>query len=372
MTTRSRGSNGFDYPYDYYSSATGETTAKIASCNLSPENFYETMSDEEPRFKRYGNCKHVRDDLNWTYTPLKYYYEDDGAYAIGSTVGPLYPHPSLAMKDVDWEQFNDEAFLTMKPTMGTDLNLSNFLLELKDVKQMFKLWDYSKSKLQNVAGGHLNWSFGWKPFIGDLQRLWETLSRTEERLRAYKALQGQVLTSHFKKTIWDPSYGETRIDSEPFKAYYTKAWIDCKFFATMRYSYSVPLIDGLYAQVRAWLDALGLKANLSVVWEAIPFSFVVDWFFNVSDVLRHIETDYLDSIVKVLDYCCTVKHQIRYEFWRGGDYSIYSVPTVLAASGQYTHYHRKRCLPGTDNFGLRFESKYGFKQVLLSAALLVA
>lgn len=47
-------------------------------------------------------------------------------------------------------------------------------------------------------------------------------------------------------------------------------------------------------------EALGLNLNLSNTWDLLPFSFVVDWFLNIGDILARIDHSDILSNVKVL------------------------------------------------------------------------
>ena len=65
--------------------------------------------------------------------------------------------------------------------------------------------------------------------------------------------------------------------------------------------------QGPRTRLKALLDVLGVKRDPSIIWNAIPFSFVVDWFVDVSSFLNAFSVDNLRFRVKILDFCSSVK-----------------------------------------------------------------
>jgi hypothetical protein len=60
------------------------------------------------------------------------------------------------------------------------------------------------------------------------------------------------------------------------------------------------------------LDEMGLLPNLSRVWDCLPFSFFVDWFFNVSSKLEVIDNTARLCMYNI--YAATLSTKILYEF----------------------------------------------------------
>lgn len=55
------------------------------------------------------------------------------------------------------------------------------------------------------------------------------------------------------------------------------------------------------------LEMMGLNLNLSNSWDMIPFSFVVDWFVNIGDILSRIDVENALAKVKVYSVCQSTK-----------------------------------------------------------------
>jgi hypothetical protein len=71
-------------------------------------------------------------------------------------------------------------------------------------------------------------------------------------------------------------------------------------------------------KLRGLLHAFGVVRVASIIWEAIPFSFVVDWFVNVGDLIGNIEDQLLDPLPIVIhDFSHSLKYGYRTKFtWR--------------------------------------------------------
>lgn len=275
----------------------------------------------------------------------------------------------------------------MKPSLSSGQSLSNFLLELGDFKQMISMHkdirrtikSISNSKfsdtISNIGSLHLGYQFGWKLFVKDLIKLYESLANAEKTIRDFKSRIGKPQFRHFKKVL----HKDSEISGEDVTSYSTMRYLgkrNVTFYATIKYTYSVPGIDQEYSKLRAYLDILGLKDNLSVFWEAIPFSFVVDWFVGVGKFLQQFDKDFLNSVVTIQDFCYTldVNQETKF-YWHpypneggggvNGECLIYEV--------NYAHYERKRTIPDQVLFVLpELSGNFGTRQAVLGAALCVA
>jgi hypothetical protein len=55
--------------------------------------------------------------------------------------------------------------------------------------------------------------------------------------------------------------------------------------AKARVFHDLDFLDSFEGQVRAYMGSLGLTNPAKIVWNALPFSFIVDWFTGISDYL---------------------------------------------------------------------------------------
>lgn len=62
------------------------------------------------------------------------------------------------------------------------------------------------------------------------------------------------------------------------------------------------------------IEFLGLDINLSNTWDMLPFSFILDWFVNVGEVLHSLDTSNLRSQVSLKSLMCSRKRVVRTEY----------------------------------------------------------
>lgn len=123
------------------------------------------------------------------------------------------------------------------------------------------------SKRKSAANNWLEYHFGWTPLIHDI----------------YDAVE--VVNNPLKS--FQPTRGVGREARDAGVIYQEDTYTIC---AAMRYQ---QYVTGQGATVQAisndtyhTLEQFGLLNPLSIAWELVPFSFIVDWFANVGDVLR--------------------------------------------------------------------------------------
>lgn len=123
--------------------------------------------------------------------------------------------------------------------------------------------------LKTVANGWLFWSYGAKPLMQDVYNGLDVLDRPlvyEKKIRAYSR---------------DP-YSASQSHGGPKTGYY---------FTTTHWSGTVYGACGATVSVsnpNAYLlNKMGLANPAQWILEAIPFSFVVDWFSNLTQVVNH-------------------------------------------------------------------------------------
>jgi hypothetical protein len=57
----------------------------------------------------------------------------------------------------------------------------------------------------------------------------------------------------------------------------------------------------------ALLDSLGVNFNPRTLWNAIPWSFVIDWFVKIGDWLNTFEVKWMKPTIQIMDLMCSVK-----------------------------------------------------------------
>ena len=124
------------------------------------------------------------------------------------------------------------------------------------------------------------------------------------------------------------------------------------------------------------LDYLGRRflsaGPASALWEKIPYSFVADWFVNLSPVIDSLDNTLTGGSNRVIDRCVSEKYgcQIQHKYnsvENATDRRIMSVDGFTWGLVSLQHYHRNPYLPGLHPVG---SGRFGKKQASLLAALL--
>jgi hypothetical protein len=92
----------------------------------------------------------------------------------------------------------------------------------------------------------------------------------------------------------------------------------------MLFTYDATALKGLLGDLTGLVTAFGVNKVASIIWEAIPYSFVVDWFVNVGDMIRRWEGQYVDPLPIVIhDFNHSLKYGYRTRLqWNWGNGAV--------------------------------------------------
>lgn len=245
------------------------------------------------------------------------------------------------------------AWLQMKPDL-TELSVPNFLAELDDVKSLYKLWKKNASLVKNVAGLHLNYKFGWKPTMGDLSALIDSLVNLRSAIKRFEDSLGTIV-----KKMTSPV-------NDSFYASGSFAWPSAGSTTTWRatgkrqisaYAAYAPqplaVMGGADKILRGIIDSLGFELNPRIIWDALPFTFVVDWFFGVGSWLERFKVDALELPIHLVDCYLqmTEELEVEWEWQRGNADQLFANPP-RSGGCRYTEkfFHRMPIFPDFATF----------------------
>jgi len=306
-------------------------------------------TSRKPKFKKqrlysrglqFNNCLHTM-QLNRFYAPTmpirSLNASSSNLYLANLNSG--YIAASLGVRaapDIDMDDYADQALAFMYPRLDEGNPLVNFVLELKDLKHMNPgpsvkrvlqrrdalralstrkgRKEFTKELISRLNGAALGTTFGTVPFVGDLVKFYDELTTLSGKLARLKAFEGKVITRHYTRVIpnsdgtlptydWSPltiggTFGwpsnvnnDGNVNSsgrrDPIQPVYLARWSRLPtYHATWRYVYTLDHMSDLEEQIATHLDTLGVRLDPGIVWDAIPFSFVIDWIVDVSSFLH--------------------------------------------------------------------------------------
>lgn len=164
------------------------------------------------------------------------------ASMIGKRASDLFKFLS-AVKARDWKRIRRELGWTPRPTRNPS-------------KDMADKW--------------LEYIYGWKPLIQDIYGGWELLNEQLKPAMLFHAKRT------LKETVVPPSSGGNSYGNYSYSG---KCDIDHKIKIWAR-------LDDKYARDCA---RAGLTNPVSIAWEVVPFSFLVDWALPIGNVLSALD-----------------------------------------------------------------------------------
>lgn len=292
----------------YGLNAVGQVTEDMV---VGSQDFYSTER-KRPRFNNCSNAKTrgviytftlagLQKETPWNSNYNQYWTPDRYVYTTpaGNSQDPVTKHATH-----DWSNAQRTAWWEMQPEFEGNISLFNFLVELKDFKELAHLlrshpikrlrnffrrkrWKKPIDPTRPIAESHLFNEFALKPLLSDILTITCQMEEIVREAQADFAEAGLGRNSrHWSQTVI--------IDDGSFVpgGYYNyykgtgEAEVQ-KFTATMEYSYNYSCRDSIDAFMRYW----GLTPTWEALWNALPFSFLVDYVYRVGDSIAAMETD---------------------------------------------------------------------------------
>lgn len=290
-----------------------------------------------------------------------------------------------AINSVSWGSLSQAALESMLPSLGGNNSYVNYVLELKDFRRLMNVLSSDivtkldklaaffgtsvKDKpLKKLAKANLMYQFGYKSLYNDLMGYFKTLISYQRRFATLVAMANTDLQAHFSTTVSGSSSAKTtsyfqNLVTGPGNpggvcANYqvvTEACDGIKYHATLRYRYPLPPeLAGVSGKLKSFLDILGVSLNPAIVWNAIPFSFIVDYFVNISNWLNRLRIDNIRFQTEIRDFCHSAKitravsysQQFAYGYSDVSNNPIRSwTPWIASDVATNTAYQRKKGIP---------------------------
>jgi len=269
--------------------------------------------------------------------------------------------------------------------------LGQFIVELRDLPQI-PLRHFNKLLwFRSLGSEYLNAVFGWKPFVNDLIKMYNLWHTIDDRMNKLIRQNGHGI--HRKATLDDsssqsvslvthytsPLAGISGIPPSVFGAGSgvtdTKLTTitSQKIWYVASYKYWIPDIGSSQWDKRARLALFGALPSPELLWEVLPWSWLIDWFSNVGDVISNLSPNAVDNLVRNYSYVmCTQTTEDIYSCttsWSAKETSAFSVP---AGSGTW-HSTRKRVVKARIGglnpygFGIQLGNLSNYQLAILAA-----
>jgi hypothetical protein len=252
----------------------------------------------------------------------------------------------LAKLQAGWQNYAAIGFQAAQPNLNM-LSLPNFVIDahqlgdlLNDVKQVKRggylvggaltgrlltgsvsgLFPDLRQAAKFIAGKRLSYKFGWKPTYGDLAAMVQVVTTLQTKLNLFKANIGKEC--HFTKVVETNNLLKSGTFNLNGDVHYKVDWRGTLAGVVKYHCTYIPqrlaVLNKLDESLRLSSEGFGYKLDPRIIWDAIPFSFVLDWFSNFGDWMHQFRQDALELPIELVDSCVTYKE----------DYSVASELTV--------------------------------------------
>lgn len=319
MKTRARNRDSLSVSHSTYMYVSGHPLSPLERTFTQIPPVIDRMSDVVGNLGGHANpCTHYKiwSHLNTCDAVWNPYMDEPGkliTFPHGNGIqppDPLYALQSISIPDLrKWLNSMDAKSIQKATEVVPDeYSLVNFLLDL------ISLCEGNITKLEGLASritkgldtfwGIVNrtgnywlaWNYGIKPFLSDMKAILSSVNRAKRRIQWLREVNHTVVPIHYREgtrefeisqeftpTIPKPVYspapplephievlcrGDFIVRVRPNITHYVRFDIDDAYLAD-------------FGDIIVWLDMSGLYNPFNIVWDAIPFSFIVDWFRTV-------------------------------------------------------------------------------------------
>jgi hypothetical protein len=208
---------------------------------------------------------------------------------------------------------------------------------------------FRKKSLREIAAiignEHLVWAFGILPLISDIQSIFKMLTSWSAVLS--ELYHGKRRTYRYVRELTlDPSLIplgnsyplETEIEVGRYKGvggiWTIKYSYELYYCAYLRFDLRADdIIHTSIGRFLALLDYWGVQADPGIIYDAIPFSFVVDWFTDLGDRIHDLEHDLVGVNMTVYEGAHHIRGDLSRQWW-------YTDPASGSKTPQYGDLYR--------------------------------
>lgn len=191
----------------------------------------------------------------------------------------------------------------------------------------------------SLGDEYLNHVFGWLPFIEDLGKLYALSQSIDGRIKQIQRDNGRGVrrkanlsytesTTSDTKTSPTAFYGARQAPPNDGYLPWGSKWTTVRTesrrsWFSARYRYFIPNVDSPEWIAGAKKVLAGAAITPSLVWELTPWSWMVDWFLNVGDILSNFSENAVEDLVA--DYAfCMINTKVRLESVSSGSWTGWS------------------------------------------------
>lgn len=310
------------------------------------ERFFDQYDAPKPGIAYNDHaCRHTRIEgstsqvQGWTegsieYIPKRFYWAAPAADIEGCI-------PSIPIEVLDELAYS--ALQKFTTDIEAEGSLLNFLYELKDFGSLISGFFHSLGRfLEWFSKPGLSWQFAIKPFMDDLVKLFGIFQKVKRKIEFLKKNNGKIVQLNYtRKGVeelippWPYLIFGVQDSDYPFPR--PRAFCGCRsvkytFRAHAKVKINCKGLDRFDRQLDAYMKALGIGGLFQWIqagYKAIPFSWLIDFFFKTNRIFDSLKTSaFADLGYNSLEVISS-SHSIKMEaevwlhgkeyYWQPGD-----------------------------------------------------
>jgi len=235
------------------------------------------------------------------------------------------------------------------PGVKSELSLINSIYELKDFKSLGRTFNNLSSlidsasrtvssltglKFQKYASNktirelvrkksdiYLQYKFNISPLVSDIQGVLKSLRTFQSSAKRLVSKSARRQRRHARVSI--PSDVPSEWESDSAKAFNfvnTPCGVTAtpnrlvildpaEFHVEIEYSFHYTQWQKQHAALLTFLDKLGVNFDPAIIWNAIPYSFLVDWVVRIGPYLSQWKTTNMEPVINISNALWSVKRR---------------------------------------------------------------
>lgn len=231
------------------------------------------------------------------------------------------PYPSELVEGLCYN-----AFLNATEQIPSDVSIPNFLYELREAKELIPKID---GFLHTISGGYLNLQFGWLPMLQDIRNFLGAADAVRRRIAVLKSMYNKVTDLHFG----DEDFYHPPISTPPSKnsrdvsitipadlshpgripEYSFMDSYSADFHCKLKVFSTVSGLDEVDSFLKAMLTSLGFMNAPRVLWNAMPWSWLIEWFVKCGRLLDKFDNQPFPGSISVLESGYSIKETALFQ-----------------------------------------------------------
>lgn len=268
-------------------------------------------------------------------------------YLLSVPKPKVFSDPETAMDNLS-NAYGAKAFRRARPG-SPSAGILNFTAELRDLPQIPLRALYRLKRFRSLGGEYLNIQFGWAPFLQDLKKMHRTYMELDRQLAQLVRNNGRGIrrrgnlgetttttsTTTYSGNLMGNAFYNAPAAIPPYNlgrhtAVHQTITTE-KIWYSSRFHYYIPDIGSSQWTRRATRALYGLNPTPAVLWDALPWSWLIDYFSNIGDIVHNMSANAVDNLVA--DYFYVMKHtRVEERRMSTGQWPAFSGSSSFSAS----------------------------------------